>query len=140
MGGDCRVVLDTNVVLASFFSSNIKSPNKEILARWKTGDLTLLYSDDIFSEYAEKLLSKDIPSEDVEDLLALILLEAESVEIRFFLLKVYPVDPDDIHFLLCAVNGDADYLISGDRHLLDLSPFYRPIMTICKPRDFVDLL
>ena len=90
MDGDFRVVLDTNVILASFFSSNIKSPNKEILARWKTGDLTLLYS-------------------------------------------------DDIHFLLCAVNGDADYLISGDRHLLDLSPFYRPTMTICKPRVFVDL-
>lgn len=138
MGVDCRVVLDTNVVLSSFFSSNIKSPNKEILARWKTGELTLLYSDDIFSEYAEKLLSKDIPLEDVEDLLALILLEAEFVEIRFFLLKVYPVDPDDIHFLLCAINGEANYLVSGDRHLLDLRHFYRPIITICNPRDFIN--
>lgn len=32
-------------------------------------------------------------------------------------------DPTDNIFLECAVDGDADYIISGDRHLLDLGSY-----------------
>lgn len=132
-----RIVLDTNVILASFFSSDPGSPNKEILRRWEKGDFTLLYSDDILLEYEEKLADKGIDEEAAAELIALLLLLGENIFIQFVLLRLYPEDPDDIHFLLCAINGNADYLVSGDRHLLDLATFYRPIVTICRPRDFV---
>ncbi len=38
-------------------------------------------------------------------------------------LKVIVEDPDDDKFLACAVNGGADYIISGDAHLLNLKEY-----------------
>jgi putative PIN family toxin of toxin-antitoxin system len=32
-------------------------------------------------------------------------------------------DPDDDHVLACAVAGEADYIVSGDRHLLSLGEY-----------------
>lgn len=32
-------------------------------------------------------------------------------------------DPDDNHVLACAVTAGADFIVSGDRHLLDLRSF-----------------
>jgi len=44
-------------------------------------------------------------------------------------------DPDDNMILECACEGNADYIISGDRHLLVLNPFEGiPILT---PGEFV---
>ncbi|MFO7943639.1 MAG: putative toxin-antitoxin system toxin component, PIN family [Anaerolineales bacterium] len=45
-------------------------------------------------------------------------------------------DPDDDKFLACAVEGAADYIISGDPHLLDIESYQEiPILT---PRQFLD--
>jgi predicted nucleic acid-binding protein len=38
-------------------------------------------------------------------------------------LKVILKDPDDNIVLLTAVNGKADYIVSGDKHLLTLRKF-----------------
>jgi putative PIN family toxin of toxin-antitoxin system len=32
-------------------------------------------------------------------------------------------DPEDDMFINCALEGDADYIVSGDRHLLDLKHY-----------------
>ncbi len=45
------------------------------------------------------------------------------------------VDPSDNAFLECAVDGRADYIVSGDRHLLGLGT-YRGIQII-SPREFL---
>lgn len=43
-----------------------------------------------------------------------------------------PVDPDDEIFLLCALDGDAGYLVSEDPHLRDLRMHYqRPVIGKC---------
>ncbi len=44
-------------------------------------------------------------------------------------------DPDDDFLLACAVEGKANYIVSGDEHLLQLGQ-YRGIK-ILTPRDFV---
>lgn len=46
-------------------------------------------------------------------------------------------DPDDDKVLACALTVRADYIISGDRHLLDMHPFRR--IPILRPRAFLDL-
>ena len=51
-------------------------------------------------------------------------LLAEVVEIKFYHFRHYPIDENDIAFLLCAVNGGASHLVSYDPHLLDLDVFY----------------
>ena len=51
------------------------------------------------------------------------------VEITSNKAPVRPSDPDDEIFLLCALDGDADYLVSEDHNLVDLGPNYeRPII------------
>ena len=32
-------------------------------------------------------------------------------------------DPDDDHVLACAIAAQADFIVSGDRHLLDLKEY-----------------
>ena len=49
---------------------------------------------------------------------------------------IVSADPDDDIFLRCAVIAGADYVISGDHHLLDLEAYAGiPILTV---RDFFD--
>ena len=50
-------------------------------------------------------------------------------------LSVIREDPDDDRYLECAVEGQAEYIVSGDRHLLALGS-YRHI-SIVPPRAFL---
>jgi predicted nucleic acid-binding protein len=51
---------------------------------------------------------------------------------------VIPDDPDDERILACAIDGRADLIVSGDRHLLDLESYADiPIITV---RDFLERL
>lgn len=53
-------------------------------------------------------------------------------------LQVIKDDPDDDRVLECAVAGQADYIVSGDRHLRNLGEFRGiRIVTI---RQFMDLV
>ena len=61
-----RAVLDTNVIVAAHRSSGATSPNREILERWRAGDLTLLYSEDVLLEYVEKLIEFGLPDEKLQ--------------------------------------------------------------------------
>jgi putative PIN family toxin of toxin-antitoxin system len=136
---EIRAVLDTNVVLAAESSPNPNSPNREIVRRWLAGEFLLLVTDDLLAEYAEKLASLGKSPLQIEEFLSRILLLSEPVEIRFFHLRHYPSDPDDVLFLLCAINGEATHLVSYDPHLLDLRPFYEDF-TICPPLGFLSVL
>lgn len=57
-----RVVLDTNVIVSAFLSRNPTSPTQEIIRRWQADEFTLLVSDAIVDELAEKLIEKGIDS------------------------------------------------------------------------------
>jgi len=50
----------------------------------------------------------------------------------------YPDDPKDEMILACALDGQADVIVSGDLHLLDLG-VYRDILIITA-RQFLDRL
>lgn len=45
-------------------------------------------------------------------------------------------DQDDDFVLACAIDGEADYIVSGDPHLLDLKK-YKGVL-ILSPREFVE--
>jgi putative PIN family toxin of toxin-antitoxin system len=52
-------------------------------------------------------------------------------------LNVIDIDPTDNIFIECAVSGKADYIISGDKHLLELGTYEG--INIIKSRDFLIL-
>jgi uncharacterized protein len=130
-----RAVLDTNVILAAQRSNHPASPNTEILQRWRSGGFIFLYSRDTAIEYADKLIEHGVSEADIALFLKLLRVLGEHVEIEFFHLKHYPVDSDDIAFLLCALNGNASHLVTYDEHLAKLQPFYR--VAICEPLAFL---
>jgi len=137
MAGQLRAVLDTNVVLAAKRSTHPTSPNAEILDRWQRREFTFLFSLDTLAEYAEKLLQKGIPAADVQTFVNSLARHGECVTVAVFHFRHYPVDPDDVMFLLCAINGAASHLVSYDSHLLSLRHFYASDLEICEPLRFL---
>ncbi len=131
-----RAVLDTNVVLAAKRSVHPQSPNAEIITRWMAGEFVWLVSDDVVTEYAHKLLEKGIDPLKVEQFVADLLQYGEEVPIRFFHFQHYPVDMDDVAFLLVAINGSSTHLITYDEHLKDVGVFYPEFLT-CEPVVFL---
>ena len=138
MAGSLRAVPDTNVLLAAHLSSHPTSPTAEILDRWQRREFLFLYSLDTLAEYAEKLLTRGIPPAEVQEFIRLMALHGEIVPVVFFHFRHYPVDPDDVMFLLCAINGRATHLVSYDGHLLSLRPYYAGELTICEPIEFLE--
>jgi uncharacterized protein len=98
-------------------------------------------SPEIFEEYRRvaELLGPRHPGFDLdldlEPLLALILVRGTMVE-DSSLPEAVSSDPDDEKSLACALSSETSLIVSGDRHLLDVSG-YRDI-EVLKPRTFVD--
>ena len=58
---------------------------------------------------------------------------------RFYHFQHYPVDADDVAFLLAAINGAASHLVTYDEHLKDVGVFYPEFIT-CEPVAFLAAL
>ncbi len=125
------------MVLAARRGHHPMSPNVEILDRWQRREFAFLVSLDTLAEYAGKLLEHGIPAAEVEAFIHSLARHGELVSVVFFHFRHYPVDADDVMFLLCAINGNASHLVSYDDHLLSLRLFYAAEVTICKPLEFL---
>jgi putative PIN family toxin of toxin-antitoxin system len=134
-----RAVLDTNVVLAGKRTRSLTSPNLEVLHRWSRGEFEWLYSDGILEEYSEKLLQAGVSAREILQFIYEIKNLGEEVPIKFFHTRYYPCDPDDIIFLLTALNGAASHLLTYDDDLVDVSVHYPEFIT-CRPVEFLAAL
>ncbi len=119
-----RAVLDTNSVVSGILRPGLHSPHRQLLRLGLLRRFHWLVSDDVLLEYIEKLRDLGVPEARVQRFTEQLLCLAEPVVIRSFHFRHYPVDPDDIAFLLAAVNGLATHLVTRDRHLLDIAHFY----------------
>ena len=137
--GKIKVVVDTNIVISSavcvdgnpaklfemillekienYTTEEIINEIKEVMARPKiTQRLSLLEKGFIVNNF-EKFSKKIKPSVNLNEI---------------------KEDPDDNKFLECAVSAAANYIISGDEHLLKLKEFRG--IKILKPVDFIKLI
>lgn len=129
-----RVVLDTNVFIPGVFFSG---PPFEILKAWLDKRIQIIISSEILQEYkrvGEELMHR-YPEIEIAPILKSFSKKATSVSAPRLSHPVC-VDPDDDKFLACAAAGNAELIISGDRHLLDINEFQG--IKIVKPRKFVD--
>jgi uncharacterized protein len=129
-----RVILDTNVFLSGVFFSG---PPSQILETWRDGRLQMVISQEILDEYLRvaKILSVQFPTIDILSIIKLVTVEAEIFPSNRLPEPVCD-DPDDDKFLACAIAGKCKFIISGDKHLLQVSGFKG--INIIKPRIFVD--
>lgn len=78
-----------------------------------------------------------LTSREIEAWLASVQSVAELVEGRRSV-SVVASDPDDDKYFAAAVEGDADVVVSGDRHVLEVKQFER--IRVLTPRAFLDKL
>ena len=122
-----RVVLDTNVFVSGLLSKT-GLPAK-ILDAWRAGQYLLIASPPIVAEIKRVLQTPRIREKyfitdgDIEQLI--ILLEKEALIVPGYtdVKDAIPDDPSDEMFLACAVDAAADFIVSGDRHLLEISEY-----------------
>lgn len=129
-----RCIVDTNVFVSTLIRSQRKTRH---VLDWILDNGTLLYSFPVISEFTKVIQRpkfRTISQISIQQLVRDITINGEKIDIKETL-KVCR-DPKDDMFLELAVNGNADYLITGDNDLLSLNPF-REIM-ILTPNDFLE--
>ena len=85
-----------------------------------------LASSKIMAEYLEKLVDKGAKTELVSELIKRLLGAFEIIITTTTSCNPVPADPDDLKFLLCAIDGKAGILVSNDEDLLKLRVHYNP--------------
>ena len=115
-----KVVIDTNVLISSLWGGK---PH-DIIELWDKNKLLVIVSQQIIDEYFNVLNRFELTEEDIEDLTILFSDPQKSLLVEpKTRTRIIKKDPADNKFLDCALEGKADYIISGDKHLLKLEKF-----------------
>lgn len=124
-----RVVFDTNILISGYLW---RGSARQAIDRVRHGEWTLLVSEETIDELI-RVLAYDkfglTPIEIqpiIEDLIGI-----SEIVVVTTIVTAIATDPTDNIFLALALDGQADMVVSGDHHLLDLK-YYReiPIVTI----------
>jgi putative PIN family toxin of toxin-antitoxin system len=135
-----RVVLDTNVLVSSTLGPMGRPA--AIMKALQEGRYELILSQSILDEYREAMVEPDIRRRrgytDAQ-------IEAAMQAFRELGTLVEPdmsvrvaPDPDDDHIIGCAIAGEADYIVTGDKKLQTVGQ-YRGI-EILSPLEFLLML
>ncbi len=115
-----RVILDTNIFISMALGGQVEGVNE----RWMAGDFLLAVSEEIVSEYVEVLQRPKfhLKPRTIAIITRRIYRKAKFTKPRERVTGVQP-DPKDDKFLEAAISGKVDFIVSGDKHLLDLKKF-----------------
>ena len=117
------VVFDINVLVSSLI---VVGKPQDLWRRAKTNEFSLELSDEMYNEFvnvvSRKKFEKYVTDIDVKLFLADLRQIAKFVQVKSKF-KVILEDPDDDIIIRAAYDGKADYIVSGDRHLLSLKEF-----------------
>ncbi len=121
-----RVVLDTNVLVSAVLSHG--SPPDSILQAWRRGSFDLVVSAALLRELENVLARPRIRrrlawSADERKAFVVALGEGAFLVVPEAELHAVQADPSDNRVLEAAVEGKADYIVTVDRHLLDLGSY-----------------
>ncbi|MGO9752226.1 MAG: putative toxin-antitoxin system toxin component, PIN family [Solirubrobacteraceae bacterium] len=133
-----RAVLDPNVLVSAAISP--AGPPRQILTAWLDGRFELIASPALLDELADVLarpkfrrfITNTVATEFIDGLTSDAVIVADPPQ-----LPSVSWDPDDDYLVALARAAGADYLVSGDGDLLDLTDPDPPVLT---PRQFLDLL
>jgi putative PIN family toxin of toxin-antitoxin system len=128
-----RVVLDTNVLVSAILFGG---PPRDVLELVTSGTIHCSLSPSILDELRDVLcrpkfgFSLEQSLRVIEELHAVCDVVDPGDRVR-----VLTSDPDDNMILECAVSANAAFIVSGDRHLLDLGQYKG--MVIVRPADYL---
>ncbi len=136
-----RLVLDTNVVLSAFLWRG--TPHRLLQTIRQRENFTLFSSDILLAELA-RVLSRPGPAKRLStcNVTARQILTDYAQAVDFVspdaTPRVVADDPDDDHVIAAAVAANADFIASGDRHLLILGTYQA--IRILRPSDMLTSL
>ena len=136
-----RTVLDTNIIVSGTISSS--GPPYEVLEAWRYRKFALITSPLILKEvkrvfqYPRIKESYHLDTKTIKAILARLNKYSVATQGK---LKVNEIkdDPTDNIFLTCAQEGSADFIVTGDDHLLNLGVFQG--ILIVTARHFLEIL
>ena len=115
-----RVVADTNVLISALMFGGLPGRFLDLALR---REFALVTSKALLDELDEKLRGKFAVSESDARAIREKLERSANLVDPNFQLNAVPDDPDDNRVLECAVAGKADFIVSGDRHLLRIGNY-----------------
>ena len=131
-----KIVIDTNVFISAIL---FRGPTSRLVSLWQKNAVSVLMSSAVLKEYARALAYPKVKLKKSE---------IRGIIEQELLPYVYPIkvkrplyiiseDPSDNKFLELAVTGKTDFILSGDKHLLDLKKFHG--IKIITPAEFFTL-
>ena len=136
-----RFVADTNVIVSATIVQD--GASNQVLQAWRRGKVELATSPMLIKELEEVLLRPRIQKyqrmaqQEILELLALLKQAGIQAPGKQHV-NVIVEDPDDNLVLGAALETYADYVVSGDRHLLDLGEYQG--IKIVSPVEFLKVL
>ena len=139
MRNDIRVVVDTNVLISGLFGIK-NSPSAQILSTIRAQKIILVTSPVILEEIGEVINRNRVVKRTKMSLKERAdfmdkLIERSDVTPGMQLPQIISRDVKDDKFLACAVEANADCIVTGDEDLLDLKVYEG--IKIVTPREFL---
>ena len=121
-----RVVLDTNVIVSAFLSPH--GAPARLFQQYQRDVFALVVSEPILTEYQQALNYPKVQRHHQMDKEEVASVIEELRRAAVFVTPHNPVNPaladrDDVKFFACAVAGDAEYIVSGDRLVQDVGTY-----------------
>ena len=117
------VVFDVNVLVSGLI---VKGKPEELWLKARANEFTLIISNQIISEFVNVInrrkFEKYVTKQDIQAFLEALHQTAKIIPIKSTFKVVKEAPADDV-ILRTAYDGKADYIVSGDNHLLSLGEF-----------------
>ena len=110
-------VIDTNVLISAFFTSNDESPTVKIIDHIISENITPVYSDEILSEYLNVLSRKKFNFSPSEISYAIRIMNEKGIKIDAPHIEIDLPDYDDVIFYEIALESNRKnktYLVTGN--------------------------
>lgn len=132
-----RVTLDTNILISATFWHGNES---QIIKLAENGQITLVLSKAILSEFEEvlktrfaKMATESEITEVIEKFISISHIVEPNIKVN-----IIKEDPEDNKILECAITGGVKYILSGDKHLLNLKRI--KTIKIVTSKNFLDII
>lgn len=136
-----RVVFDTNVWLSAVFW---EGEAEKLIRKALSKKIEIIITKDIISEIVEILNREEKfqrfiqnKRKSIEDVVRIVLISSDFIETRSKLDIIKEHEKDNI-ILEAALDGRADYIVSYDKHILNMLEFRK--IKILSPSDFFRIL
>lgn len=137
-----KAVVDTNILISALITKRLSSPS-QVYNFIKSENFLLVTSSTILEELEDVISREEIVKlhqktpKQIKEILKEI-VETSYIVPGLVSVEVVKEDPDDDKFLAAAIEGRADYVVSGDKPLLNIKEYHG--IKIVSPTDFINLL